>query len=151
MSNPDAGLLFGKNEKNEEKEKMREDRIQADIVKYLQTEKIYCHSVPNEAAGSNAVRAMQMVSMGMRSGVGDLVMFWPTVADYRDYPVDIQSDEPTYPAEIGYMEVKRPGDGKQSKAQVKFEKRCKRHGIPYLVVFSVDEVSAELTRRKLLV
>ena len=129
---------------------MLEDKIQADIVSYLQDQKIFRHSVPNEAAGNNAIRTMQLISMGLWSGVGDLVVWWPTVANYRDYPEDLESGEFTYPVELGYMETKRPKKGKQSKSQIRFEKRGKRHGVPYLVVYSVEDVKAELTRRGLL-
>jgi hypothetical protein len=87
--------------------------------------------------------------MGLWGGVGDLIIWWPKVADYRSYPTDPETGDLTYPVEIGYMEVKRPGVGKQSGSQVKFQARCERHLVPYLVVYSVDDVMMEMQRRGL--
>ena len=99
-----------------------ESRIQAEIVKALHGAGIFCHSVPNEAAGSNAIRQGQMITMGLRPGVADLVVWLPG-------------------GRVAYIEVKAPG-GKQSPAQVRFEARCKESGILYGVVRSVSETFA---------
>lgn len=99
--------------------KNEEAKIQVEIVRYLQDKKIYCFSVPNEAAGSNAIRAGQMVTMGMKSGVSDLIAF--------------------FPAGIVFIEVKT-ATGKQSPAQVKFEGRCKEAGYSYYLVRSTEDV-----------
>lgn len=127
---------------------MLESRIQAEIVAYLQAEKIFRHSVPNEAAGNNAIRVMQMISMGLFSGVGDLTVWWPLTPFFRTYPIDPETGEFTYPVEVGYVEVKQPGK-KQSKKQIRFQRRCERHRVPYLVVYSVEDVRNELVRRGL--
>ena len=100
--------------------KNTEALIQVEIVKYLQSEKIYFFSCPNEAAGGNKVRSMQMVSMGMRSGVSDLIVFLPS-------------------GEIIFVEVKAP-KGKQSDRQKKFEKRVTDYGYKYFLVYSVNDV-----------
>ncbi len=110
----------------------KEDLIQAEIVRYLQSIKIFCHSVPNEAPGNNAIRAMQFISMGLRPGVGDLVVWWPNAERTR--------------VTLGYLEIKRP-DGRQSKSQENFEKRCKDAGVVYEIARSVEEVQ-ELVRQK---
>lgn len=101
-----------------------EDRIQAEIVKYLQGKEIFTHSVPNEGAGrANAVRTAQLVTMGLFSGVGDLVVWWNTAGGVR----------------IGYLEVKT-ATGRQSDRQKHFQDLCESHGIPYRVVRSVEDV-----------
>jgi hypothetical protein len=121
---------------------MLESKIQAAIVQSLQAEKIFRHSVINEAGGNNIVRTMQFISMGLWAGVADLIIWWPLVSNYRDLE--------EYPIELGYCEVKRPGC-KQSKKQIKFEARCLRNGVPYIVVYSVEDIQAELARRNLCV
>lgn len=105
-----------------------EAKIQAAIVKALHDAGVFCHSVPNEAAGSNAIRQGQMITMGLRPGVADLVVWLPG-------------------GRITYVEVKAPG-GKQSPAQIRFEARCKEAGIPYGVVRSVDETFSFLSLDK---
>lgn len=101
-----------------------EDRIQAEIVKYLRGKEIFTHSVPNEGAGrANAVRTAQLVTMGLFSGVGDLVVWWNTAGGVR----------------IGYLEVKT-ATGRQSDRQKHFQDLCESHGIPYRVVRSVEDV-----------
>lgn len=101
-----------------------EDRIQAEIVKYLRGKEIFTHSVPNEGAGrANAVRTAQLVTMGLFSGVGDLVVWWNTAGGVR----------------IGYLEVKT-ATGRQSDRQRHFQDLCESHGIPYHVVRSVEDV-----------
>ena len=101
-----------------------EDRIQAEIVKYLRGKEIFTHSVPNEGAGkANAVRTAQLVTMGLFSGVGDLVVWWNTAGGVR----------------IGYLEVKT-ATGRQSDRQRHFQDLCESHGIPYRVVRSVEDV-----------
>lgn len=96
-----------------------ESKIQAAIVKHLSAEGIFCHSVPNEAAGSNRIRQGQMITMGLRPGVADLVVWLPEG--------------------IAYVEVKT-ATGRQSPAQVRFQERCERAGIRYYLVRSVEDV-----------
>lgn len=101
-----------------------ESVIQHDIVMFLQGEGVFCHSVPNEGAGNGgAVRTMQLVAMGLRPGVADLVVWWP----FQDM------------IRVGYVEVKTKR-GKQSERQKHFEERCAQADIPYLVVRSVEDV-----------
>ncbi len=61
----------------------------------------------------------QFISMGLRPGVGDLIVWWPTG--------------------IGYVEVKAP-TGRQSENQKHFQARCKEYGVPYDLVRSVEDV-----------
>ena len=97
-----------------------EDRIQAEIVKFLRSQGIFCHSCPNEGAGrGGAIRTAQLVTMGLFPGVGDLVVWWPKG--------------------IGYLEVKT-ATGRQSDRQKHFQQMCENHGIPYAVVRSVEDV-----------
>jgi len=128
-----------------------EEIIQAQIVQYLQSLRIFRHSVPNEAAGTNAVKTMQLISMGLWAGAGDLIVWWPLVADWYEYPEDPASVLPTYPVQLGYVEVKRPGIGVQSPKQQSFERRCNRHSVHYMLAYGVDDIKAELERRGLAV
>ena len=100
--------------------------IQVKIVKYLQSRGIYFFSVPNEAAAENKIRQMQLVSMGLRSGVSDLIMLYPKRS-------------------LTFLEVKTQ-KGKQSDKQKKFESRVCEHGFKYYVVRSVEDVAEILTR-----
>lgn len=97
--------------------------IQEEIVRYLQKEKIFCHSVPNEADGRSKMRQAQLVAMGLRGGVADLVVWWPSMEGIR----------------IGYLEVKAK-KGIQSERQKTFESLCKTNGIRYDLVRSLEEV-----------
>jgi hypothetical protein len=97
-----------------------EARIQADIVRYLSSQRIFCHSVPNEGAGTDKMRTMRMITMGLRPGTADLVVWLPW-------------------HEIGYLEVKTQV-GKLSDTQLRFKKRCEDHGVFYAVVKSVEDV-----------
>lgn len=103
-----------------------EDQIQADIVQYLRSIKVFAHSVPNEGAGrGGAIRTMQLKTMGLYPGAGDLVVWW---------------HRPNLPgATVGYLEVKSK-TGRQSDRQIHFQEKCEKEGIPYKVVRSVDEV-----------
>ena len=101
-----------------------EDRIQADIVKYLRSHKIFCHSVPNEGAGAGGkIRTAQLITMGLFPGVGDLVVWWHEKDRIR----------------IGYLEVKT-ATGRQSDRQKHFQELCETQNIPYHLVRSVDDV-----------
>ena len=103
-----------------------EDRIQAEIVKYLRSMKVFAHSVPNEGAGrGGAIRTMQLKTMGLYPGAGDLIVWW---------------HRPDLPgATVGYLEVKTQ-TGKQSERQIHFQEKCEAEGIPYHVVRSVEDV-----------
>ena len=99
-----------------------ESQIQVQICKLLQLHKIYFHSCPNELAGGGKgakIRMGQFISMGLRPGVADLVVFWPSG--------------------IGYVEVKTP-TGRQSDNQKRFQERCESYGVPYDLVRSVEDV-----------
>lgn len=99
-----------------------EAKIQCAICQLLQLHHIYYHSVPNELAGggkSAKIRMGQFISLGLRKGVADLVVFWPSG--------------------IGYVEVKTP-TGRQSDNQKHFQARCEEYGVPYDLVRSVEDV-----------
>ncbi len=98
-----------------------EAQIQAETVQLLQRERIFCHSVPNEGAGSDMIRTTQLIALGLRKGVADLVVWWPDG--------------------IGYLEMKRPG-GSQSREQQVFERKCREYGVSYDLAHSVEEVEA---------
>jgi len=108
---------------------MNESKIQAAIVQYLQSKKIFFHSVPNEAAGRNKVAQMQLVTMGLRAGVADLVVWWPCKEGVS----------------IGYLEVKT-STGVLSPRQKKFLDRCRDTGIRYDVARSVEDVEKMLVQ-----
>lgn len=108
-----------------------ESKIQAQIVKYLQEEGIFAHSVPNEAAANNQLRQMTLITMGLRSGVADMVVWWPSRDGTR----------------IGYVEVKRES-GKLSDSQRRFQARCDENHIEYIVVRSVEQVKALVEQLK---
>jgi hypothetical protein len=97
----------------------QESSIQAAIVKALRSNNFFCHSVPNNAAGGNAVRQSQEITIGLFPGVADLVVWLPG-------------------GRVMYLEIKTP-TGKQSPAQVKFQARCEAAGIPYAVARSVED------------
>ena len=101
-----------------------EDRIQAEIVKYLRSHGTWCHSCPNEGAGAGgAIRTAQLITTGLFPGVGDLIVWWNTPDGVR----------------IGYLEVKTK-TGRQSDRQKHFQDMCEEHGIPYHLVRSLDDV-----------
>lgn len=96
-----------------------EAHIQAAIVRAYHDRGIFIASVPNEAAGSNAIRQGQLITMGLTPGVADLFAFIPGLG-------------------VTFLEVKTT-TGKQSPAQKKFEARCKTFGVGYHVVRSVED------------
>lgn len=65
--------------------------IQAKIVAHLQEKGIFCHSVPNEAA-SSAKQMMRLISMGLRRGVADLVVWWPDGIGYLEVKTERASN-----------------------------------------------------------
>lgn len=97
-----------------------EAKLQADVVQYLQSQKIFCHSIPNEAAGNQMIRQMQLIAMGLRKGVADMIVWWPD-------------------GEIGYLELKDI-KGIQSKEQKVFKKKCMDYGVRYNLARSLDDV-----------
>ncbi len=74
------------------------------------------------------LRTMRMITMGLRPGVADLVVWFPWGL-------------------IGYLEVKIPG-GRLSDKQKKFRDRCKRDGILYEVVTSIEDVEGILKNQR---
>lgn len=98
-----------------------EAEIQRSILRYLQSRGIYAFSVPNEAAGRSKISQMQLVTMGLKRGVADLVVLYPK-------------------GSVTFIEVKS-SKGKQSDAQKSFEKRVQEHGLKYYVVRSVEEIA----------
>lgn len=102
-----------------------ESKIQAEIVLKLQEKKIFCFSVPNEAAGNNFVRQSLFIATGLKSGVSDL---------------EIWIGEKTL-----YCEVKSL-TGVQSKTQARFQDRCKETGRKYIIVRSWNELDEILKK-----
>ena len=102
---------------------MLEAKIQSDIVKFLlpyrKAGKLDFFSVPNEAA-ANPVRQGQLIAMGLRPGVSDLVLMFPK-------------------GRTVFVEVKNE-TGTQSPAQIAFEQKCHELGFEYVLVRSVEEV-----------
>lgn len=99
---------------------MLEAKIQVEICRYLQKEGFFFHSVPNEQSHGNPVRTGQLISMGLRPGCADLVVW---LGDGK----------------IAYLEVKNE-KGVQSDNQRRFQERCIASGYPYCVVRSVEDV-----------
>jgi len=97
-----------------------ESKIQVSICQWLQENGYYFFAVSNEAAGSNQVRSMQFVSMGLRAGVSDLVVVLPA-------------------GRVVFLEVKAP-DGVQSDKQKKFQARVESMGHRYFIAKSVQDV-----------
>lgn len=103
---------------------MSEDRIQYDIVRWLQDRKIFFFSVPNDAGGRSVQAMARAKSMGLRAGVSDLVVVLP----WR----------------VIFMEVKTD-DGKPSHLQDVFRDRITELGHRYEIVRSVEDVKRVLT------
>ena len=103
----------------------QESKIQHEIVMALQGAGVYCHSVPNEGAGESRNRTMQLMAIGMKPGVADLVLWVPVGKKTA----------------IAYLEIKTPS-GRLSDAQRRFMARCADSGIPYGVARSVDDAMA---------
>lgn len=96
--------------------------IQQSIHKYLTIVGVPHYSVPNEGVGgaSQAYKRVRLLqSMGMLSGVSDLVLL--------------------FDRETVYVEVKT-ATGRLSASQKDFKKLCDETGRPYYVVRSLDEV-----------
>ena len=107
--------------------KSTEAKIQTEIVKYIQTEKLLFCSVPNEAAGKDAaIRMSKLKTMGLKSGAPDLLVFLPGGRT------------------LG-LEVKSP-TGAQSPAQIDFALKMAERGHLYFVVRSVDDVKKIVER-----
>jgi hypothetical protein len=104
--------------------KSDEGKIQAEICKWLQVNGFYFFSVANEAAGRSAVKQMQMISMGLRPGVSDVVVVLPEGRSV-------------------FLEVKAPG-GKQSPRQQQFQERVDALGHQYYIVRSVEDAALAL-------
>lgn len=107
-----------------------EGRIQQEIVQYLQSLGIFCHSVPNEAGGRSQVMQTKLVAMGLHSGVADLVVWIPSAEK----------------VEIVYFEVK-DRKGKQTERQKIFEKKCRDNSVDYFLVRSVRDVELVLKNK----
>lgn len=104
-----------------------EAKIQAEIVKHLQTEKYLFCSIPNEAAGKDAaIRMAQLKTLGLKSGAPDLLIF-------LDGGV------------LLCLEVKSL-TGRQSPAQIDFEAELKTRGFQYFVVRSLEEAKKVLDK-----
>ncbi len=98
---------------------MLESKIQAEIVKALHGAGYFCHSIPNEQSHGNAVRTGQLITMGLRPGVADLIVWLGS-------------------GKVAYLEVKTE-KGRQSERQIAFEGECIKRGYPYKVVRSAEQ------------
>jgi hypothetical protein len=100
---------------------MSEDKIQAQIVKYLRIHSDRCivFHVPNGGT-RNIIEASKFKRIGVLAGVADLVVLLPE-------------------GRCVFLEVKGQR-GQQSERQKQFEKRVKELGFDYYVVRSVDDV-----------
>lgn len=99
--------------------KKNELQIQAESFRWLRAKNIFCHSVPNEAAGRSKIMQTQLAGAGLVSGVADMVVWWPDG--------------------IGYLEFKTP-TGKQSQHQKSFENLCRNCGVSYDLARSLEDV-----------
>lgn len=101
---------------------MLEAYIQTQIVNSLiplrRQGKLEFFSVPNEAAG-NPVRQGQMIAMGLRPGVADMVLLFPG-------------------GKVAFMEIKNE-TGRQRESQKGFQEMCASFGFPYRIVRSVKD------------
>ena len=61
-----------------------ESKIQAAVVQKLQEMGVYCHSIPNEVGNRSKLETMRLISMGLRSGVADLLVWWKTGVGYLE-------------------------------------------------------------------
>lgn len=135
---------------------MSESKLQSECFKLLSSLGIYSHSVPNEAEGRSIIKQSQLVSMGLRKGVADLVVWWrdgviipfsPKNAKLRRYdPLETKLAITPYSATIGYVEFKDK-NGKLSQSQLTFQKLCSEHGISYDVVRSIEEMKEVINVR----
>lgn len=100
-----------------------ESKIQSDIVHYLSKKGIFFFAVLNELAGKNARAMGYAITMGLRSGVSDLVLLLP--------------------GRTIFVEVKTPS-GRQSENQRRFQERVQELGCEYYIVRSVEDVHAIL-------
>ncbi|GIW60815.1 MAG: hypothetical protein KatS3mg087_1881 [Patescibacteria group bacterium] len=100
---------------------MSEDKIQAQIVKYLRLHNDRCivFHIPNGGT-RNIIEASKFKRIGVLAGVADLVVLLPK-------------------GRCVFLEVKTQR-GQQSERQKQFEKRVKELGFDYHIVRSVDDV-----------
>lgn len=98
-----------------------EAHIQAELVKILRGAGYLVHSIPNEAAASNAVRQGQLITMGLLPGVADLLAWSPL-----GVPV--------------YIEVKS-ATGVQSPKQIKFQADIEALGVRYILARSALDIA----------
>ena len=100
---------------------MLECIIQKQICQWLQLNRYFYFSIPNELGGANAaIRTARYKTLGLRSGSPDLCVALPNGLIY-------------------FLEVKNE-KGKQSDSQIHFESELKKRDHYYFVVRSLDEV-----------
>ena len=104
-----------------------ESIIQANIVSALSLAGVYVFMIPNDAAGkTNMAKIMRLKSMGLRSGISDLVVISPAGVAH-------------------FLEVKT-ATGVLSPSQIRFAELCLKKGWKYEVARSVDE-AMEIIRK----
>lgn len=99
---------------------MKEEKIQYEIVKWLQAQSIYFFSVANEAEGRSVQSMSRLKSLGLRAGVSDLVVMLPN--------------------RVVFLEVKSE-TGEQRHLQEVFQQRVEELGHRYFIVRSVEDVA----------
>ena len=104
-----------------------ESRIQQSIVTWYWNNYCLPHNTPRcMIAHVPNQNQHHLVSIGVYPGFADLFVW---------HQVNFMGGV----GKLYLVEVKEPGKGKQSPNQVKFEKHCKQSGIPYSVVYSLEE------------
>lgn len=106
-----------------------EDRIQQEVVLYLQSEGLWAVHVPNEAGGRSKVEMIRQISIGLRPGFPDLLVSLPQL------PVGKEN-------RYEHWEMKRPG-GAVSKVQRAMHIFLGRmFDTPVRIIHSVEEAKA---------
>jgi hypothetical protein len=133
-------VLTGKREPMKPKRAQPEREIQRAIAKYLDSlpgcgEDFRWFHVPNERR--NKIEAMRLAGEGVKAGVMDI---WVLFGDASRHVIELGF------APLITIEVKASG-GSLSKAQRDWRDWCKRAGIEWHLVRSVDEVRAIMEGR----
>lgn len=102
---------------------LKEEKIQYDIVRWLQDAGIFFFSVANEAEGRSVQSMARLKSLGLRAGTSDLVLVLPKM--------------------VIFVEVKNE-TGTQSHLQEVFQKRVEELGHWYFLVRSVEDLKKAL-------
>ena len=106
--------------KSESKIQKSESRIQQEIFQWYWNNYCLPHNTPRcMIAHVPNQNQHNLIKIGVYPGFADLFVW--------------------HFGKLYLVEVKEPEKGKQSPNQIKFEKHCEQSGIPYLVVYSLEE------------